>query len=61
MDKTYQLKEMDHDKMRSLLVERLWELSQMEVEDLTTFELHFLHAFSTNPPNRRKGVEERIN
>ena len=35
----------------------LMDLDSINVDELTTFELHFLHAFAENSPDKRFGTE----
>lgn len=51
------LQEMGGERAIRILEELLAELSLMEPEDLTTFELNILHRCAVNPPAQTKGAE----
>jgi hypothetical protein len=56
----YELQTMSGERAKRILQGLLTDLSNMEVEDLTTFELGILHKAAKNPPKRYHGAEERI-
>lgn len=56
----YQRKELTKHRMIWKLDIMLAELSNIDVQDLTTFELSFLRSFAENPPENNRGAEDKI-
>jgi len=57
----YELERMGGERAKKILQSLLNELSGIEEEDMTTFELNLLRKCATNPPKRYYGVENQIN
>ena len=60
MSMNYLLKEQGFAATNRKLAELLRELSWIDVENLTTFELRLLRAFAVNPPTITQGAEKTI-
>ena len=56
----YELQKMGGERAIRILESILADLSIMEVEDLTTFELGILHQCAVNPPEKKRGVESSV-
>jgi len=56
----YELQDMGGERAIRILESILAELSLMEVEDMTTFELGILHRCAVNPPEKKRGVESVV-
>lgn len=57
----YQLKELSGKEAKEVLAKLLRELSGIEEDDMTTFELGVIRACATEPPERHFGQENQIN
>lgn len=57
----YELQRMGGERAKKILQSLLNELSGIEKEDMTTFELGLLRKCATNPPKRYYGAENQIN
>lgn len=53
----YELKIFSDERAIRILEELLAELSLMEPEEMTTFELGILHRCAVNPPSQTRGAE----
>jgi len=56
----YKRKKLTKAEMEFKIEFLLDELSKMEVEDFTTFELVFLRHFAEKPPTSTSGAEQKI-
>jgi len=56
-----QLKKMTGDAAKRLLQSLLNELSGIDEEDMTTFELGIIRKATETPPKRHFGAENQIN
>lgn len=56
----YQLQDMGGERAKRILHSLLAELSEMEPEQMTTFELGILHLCADNPPELKQGVERKL-
>lgn len=57
----YQLKELSGKEAKEILSQLLRELSGIDQDDMTTFELGVIRACATEPPKRHYGQENQIN
>ena len=57
----YELQHMSAKLAKKILQSLLDELSRIDEEDMTTFELGVVKKCATNPPKRYYGVENQIN
>jgi hypothetical protein len=53
----FELQEMGGERAKMILEDLLIELSDMDVSDMTTFELGILHRCAKNPPKEKTRVE----
>lgn len=53
----FEMRDMNEDRMKQLILSCINELNRMDVDEMTTFELGLLKKFCTNPPNRMHGIE----
>ena len=56
----YHLKNMDDEQAIQILQNLLQQLSELDEEDMTTFELGVVHACATEPPKRKYGVDQQL-
>lgn len=55
----YLLQRMSGERALRILEDLLTELSDIDPNELTTFELNILHRCAENPPAQTSGVEAR--
>jgi len=54
----YELEAMGGERAKKILQDCLNQLSGIDPEDMTTFELMLLHRCAENPPKKYRGCEE---
>lgn len=59
--KKYELQRMGGERAKKILQDLLNELSGIDEDDMTTFELGVIRRCATEPPSRFYGVENQIN
>lgn len=57
----YELQRMGGERAKKILQSLLSQLSGIDEDDMTTFELGVIRACATEPPKRHFGVENQIN
>lgn len=50
-------KSLTPEALRLTVQSLLMDLGNVDADEMTTFELHMLHALADNPPAKRHGVE----
>ena len=56
----YKLQDITENRAKKILRNLLIELSHIDVDDMTTFELNLLHRVAINPPKKTRGREEDL-
>lgn len=59
--KKYELQRMGGERAKKILESLLSELSGIDEDDMTTFELGVIRKCATEPPKKHFGVENQIN